>query len=346
MEYTNLGRTGIKVSQLVLGCMNFGGRQEEQESIRIIHQALDAGINFLDTANVYGHEPLNFPVGSGRSENIAGKALQDGKRNRVVLATKVHYPMSDDPNAQDNTRRHIIEQCEASLKRLNTDWIDLYQLHGTNDDIPIDEALRALDDLVRAGKVRYIGTSGFAAWEAMEALWVAKEYHLNRFVSEQSPYNLLDRRIERELIPMTQTYGVAILPWAPSAGGFFSEKYTRNNPPPEGSRYEAFWRGFYREDFTGNRVFDVQEVVLALAKEKGVSGYALALAWCMSRPGVTSPIVGPRSLEQLADSLTAGSIMLREEDHTRLDAVAPPESVTVSYLSYKGSHKFGGKLSV
>jgi aryl-alcohol dehydrogenase-like predicted oxidoreductase len=338
MEYTQLGRTGIKVSRLCLGCMNFGGRQGEEESIRIIHQALDSGINFVDTANVYGHEPLDYPTGAGRSEQIVGQALGDGRRNNVILATKVHYRMGSDPNAQHNTRRHIIEQCEASLKRLNTEWIDLYQLHGPNDDIPIDEALRALDDLIRAGKVRYIGTSGFAAWEVMEALWAAKEHHLNRFVSEQSPYNLLDRRIERELIPMAQTYGLAVLPWAPSAGGFFAAHYTRGNPPPVGSRYEAFWRGFYREDFNNSRVFDVQEAVLALAQEKAVSGYALALAWCLSRPGVTSPIIGPRTAEQLTDSLTAPEIVLTAEDHARLDAAAPPESVTVSYLSYKGAH--------
>jgi aryl-alcohol dehydrogenase-like predicted oxidoreductase len=320
--------------------MNFGGRQGPEESIRIIHQALDSGINFLDTANVYGHEPLDFPTGAGRSEKIVGRSLDGGRRNAVFLATKVHYRMGNDPNAQNNTRRHIIEQCEASLKRLNTHWIDLYQLHGTNDDIPIDEALRALDDLVRSGKVRYIGTSGFAAWEVMEALWAAKEHHLNRFVSEQSPYNLLDRRIERELIPMAQTYGLAVLPWAPSAGGFFSERYTRDNPPPEGSRYEAFWRGFYREDFGHSRVFDVQEAVLSLAAEKNTSGYALALAWCLSRPGVTSPIIGPRTVEQLVDSLRAPEIELSVEDHARLDATAPPESVVVSYLSYKGAHQF------
>lgn len=340
MEYRSLGRTGIKVSRLCLGCMNFGGRQTEEESIRIIHQALDNGINFLDTANVYGHEPLDFPRGAGRSEQIVGKALADGRRDRVILATKVHYPMGDDPNARNNTRRHILEQCEASLRRLNTDWIDLYQLHGINDDIPIDEALRALDDLVHDGKVRYIGTSGFAAWEIMEALWAAKEYRLNRFVSEQPPYNLLDRRIERELMPMAQTYGVAILPWAPSAGGFFSDRYRRDNPPPAGSRYEAFWTRFYREDFNQDRVFDVQEAVLALANEKGSSAYAFALAWTLGRMGVTSPIIGPRTVEQLFDSLSALEITLTEDDHARLDAVAPPESVTVPYLSYKGAHQF------
>ena len=341
MNYVNFGRTGVKVSQLCLGCMNFGGRQNESESIRIIHQALDAGINYLDTANVYGHEPLQFEIGRGRSEQIVGKALGDGKRARVFLATKVHYAMGEDPNAQGNSRRHIIEQCEASLKRLDTDYIDLYQLHGTDIETPIDETLRALDDLIRAGKVRYIGTSGFAAWELMEALWVADSSYLNRFVSEQAPYNLLDRRIERELIPMMQTYDMALVPWAPSAGGFFSEKYERDNKPPEGSRYEAFWRGFYRESFKERAsVFDVQEVVLSMAKEKKVSGYAFALAWCMARPGVTSPIIGPRTFDQLMDSLTALQVTVTEDELKRLDEVAPPESVTVPYIDYKGKHPY------
>lgn len=341
MRYVNFGRTGVKVSPLCLGCMNFGGRQAEEESIRIIHQALDAGINYLDTANVYGHDPLNFEVGRGRSEQIVGKALKEGKRDQVFLATKVHYEMSADLNAQGNSRRHIIEQCEASLKRLDTEYIDLYQLHGTSNDIPIDESLRALDDLVRMGKVRYIGTSGFAAWELMEALWVSNREHLSRFVSEQSPYNLLDRRIERELIPMLQTYDMAMVPWAPSAGGFFSEKYTRDQSAPEGSRYEAFWRGFYSEDFNGKkRVFDLQEAVLAMAQERNISGYAFALAWCISQPGVTSPIIGPRTLVQLVDSLTALDITLTDDELKKLNAVSPPQSVTVPYLDYKGRHQF------
>ena len=341
MKYVNFGRTGVKVSQLCLGCMNFGGRQNEEESIRVIHHALDAGINYLDTANVYGHEPLQFEIGRGRSEQIVGKALNDGKRAHVFLATKVHYAMGEDPNEQGNSRRHIIEQCEASLKRLDTDYIDLYQLHGTDIDTPIDETLRVLDDLIRAGKVRYIGTSGFAAWELMEALWVADSSNLNRFVSEQAPYNLLDRRIERELIPMLQTYDVALVPWAPSAGGFFSEKYVRDSKPPEGSRYEAFWRGFYRESFDQkDKVFNVHQVVLEMARERNVSGYAFALAWCMSRPGVTSPIIGPRTLEQLIDSLTALEIALIENDFERLNQVTPPESVTVPYIDYKGKHTY------
>ena len=339
MNYVNFGRTGVKVSQLCLGCMNFGGRQNEAESIRIIHQALDAGINYLDTANVYGHEPLQFEIGRGRSEQIVGKALGEGRRARVFLATKVHYAMGEGPNAQGNSRRHILEQCEDSLTRLNTDYIDLYQLHGTDMETPIDETLRALNDLIRAGKVRYVGTSGFAAWELMEALWVSDVNNLHRFVSEQAPYNLLDRRIERELIPMLQTYDVALVPWAPSAGGFFSEQYERGNKPPEGSRYEAFWRGFYRESFTQNQgVFDIQSLVLEIARDKQISGYAFALAWCTSRPGVTSPIIGPRTSDQLMDSLTAVDITLTDEDLKRLNEVAPPESVTVPYVDYKGKH--------
>lgn len=338
MEYTNLGRTGVKVSRLCLGCMNFGGRQTAEESIRIIHQALDAGLNFVDTANVYGHEPLQFEVGRGRSEQIVGQALQGEKRAQTILATKVHYPMGSDPNAQGNSRRHIIEQCEASLKRLNTDYIDLYQLHGSNPDIPIDESLRALDDLVRSGKVRYVGTSGFAAWELVEALWVSKEHHLNRFISEQPPYNLLDRRIEQELLPMAQTYGMAILPWAPSAGGFFAEQYKQHEPPPVGSRYEAFWRGFYKESFNESSVFEVQKAVLAIARAREVSGYAVALAWCLSQPGITSPIIGPRTTAQLHNSLSALSMTLSDEELEQLNLVAPAGSVTVPYIEYKGAH--------
>ena len=302
---------------------------------------MGAGINFLDTANVYGHEPLKFEVGRGRSEQIVGKALKEGKRANVFLATKVHYEMGPDPNASGNSRRHIIEQCEASLKRLDTDYIDLYQLHGTNNDIPIDESLRALDDLIRAGKVRYIGTSGFAAWELLEALWVSDQTHLNRFVSEQAPYNLLDRRIERELIPMLQTYDLALVPWAPSAGGFFSDKYSRDAKPSAGSRYEAFWRGFYRESFAQNdRAFALQSAVVNMAQARNVSGYALALAWCMAQPGVTSAIIGPRTVEQLTDSLLALQISISPEEKQTLDQLSPPESVIVPYVEYKGRHVF------
>jgi aryl-alcohol dehydrogenase-like predicted oxidoreductase len=228
MKYRAFGRTGVKVSELCLGCLTFGGKADPATSHRIIDQALDAGINFLDTANVYGQ---------GRSEEVTGEALRkNGKRLRVFLATKVHGKMDEsDPNAEGNSRRHIISECEASLRRLKTDYIDLYQIHRPQSDIPIDETLRALDDLIRSGKVRYAGTSTYGAWQLMESLMVSKEGAMNRFVSEQPPYNLLDRRIERELIPFAVTYGFALIPWSPLGGGVLAGHYTRTNLRPAGS---------------------------------------------------------------------------------------------------------------
>ena len=209
MEYRNLGRTGVKVSPLCLGCWNFGNATSREDSLAIIDHALDAGVNFIDTANMYGR---------GTSETIVGEALREpSRRGRAVLATKVHFAMDDeDPNSQGNSRRHIMEQCEASLRRLQTDYIDLYQIHRPSPDVPPDETLRALDDLVQSGKVRYIGTSTWPAWQVVESLWVAEKLSLNRPICEQPPYHLLDRRIERELVPMAQTYGIGIIPWAPA----------------------------------------------------------------------------------------------------------------------------------
>lgn len=336
MKYRSLGRTGVQVSPLSLGCMNFGGRTNEADAIEIIQRALDSGINFLDTANVYGHDPANFDFGRGRSEEIVGKALkQTGKRNQVILATKVHFPMGDDPNAQGNSRHHILEQCAASLRRLQTDYIDLYQLHSVSPEIPIDETLRALDDLIRRGWVRYIGTSGFAAWQIMEALWAAKEYGLNRFISEQAPYNLLDRRIERELVPMAQTYGVAILTWSPLAGGFLTGKYRRGKPAPAESRFDIFWRGWWREHLT-DVAFDIAEEIERQSTEKGCTPTQLALAWCLRQPGITSVIIGPRTLAQLDDNLETLNMSLTEEDLDRLNALAPPGLAVVPYYKQDG----------
>jgi len=214
MEYRSFGRTGVQVSVLCLGCMLFGDDTTEADSIEIVHRAMDDGINFIDTADVYSR---------GISEEVTGKALAGGRRDRVFLATKVYNRMADDDtNAFGSHRYHIIKGCEDSLRRLNTDHIDLYQLHRPHPAVPIDETLRALDDLICQGKVRYIGTSTFGAWQIVEALWASKELGLNRFISEQPPYNLLDRRIERELLPMCQTYGIATMPWAPLAGGLLS----------------------------------------------------------------------------------------------------------------------------
>ncbi|HEY4688689.1 MAG TPA: aldo/keto reductase [Anaerolineae bacterium] len=336
MEYRAFGRTGVKVSAMCLGCMNFGGRAGEADSIAIIHRALDAGINFVDTANVYGHDPANFDVGRGRSEEIVGKALQqNGRRDRIVLATKAHFPMGDDVNERGSSRRHLISQCEASLRRLRTDHIDLYQLHSPSLDTPIDETLRALDDLIRSGKVRYIGSSTFAAWQLVESLWVAKEYGLNRFISEQPAYNLLDRRIERELVPMAQTYGIAILPWSPTAGGFLTGKYRRGEPIPAESRFGAFWRRFALNHFT-DAAFDVLDAITQLSADKGCTPGQLALAWCAAQPGITSPIIGPRTLEQLEDNLGALNVQLSDADRERIDAAAPPGRVTVAYYGYDG----------
>lgn len=327
MEYRNLGRTGVKVSPLCLGAMNFGMATEEKESIEIIDAAIDAGINFIDTANVYSR---------GVSEEIVGKALaQNGKRDRIVLATKVYGRMhDDDPNAQWGTRRHIIEQCEASLRRLKTEHIDLYQIHRPNHEYPIDETLRALDDLIRAGKVRYAGTSTFAAWQIVESLWVSKEYGLNRFVCEQPPYNLLDRRVERELIPMAQTYGIGIIPWSPLASGRFSGKYTRGEPAPEGTRLHRVIQDSEQtmDDFMTPGMWDVVEGVAALVEEKGVAVSELALAWVVQQPGVTSPIIGPRTLAHLEGNLRALEVEFSDEDLQRIDALIPPRSFVRDYF--------------
>jgi aryl-alcohol dehydrogenase-like predicted oxidoreductase len=319
MEYRQLGRTGVQVSVLCLGCMMFGGRTGPEESYAIIDRGIDAGINFLDTANVYSR---------GRSEEVTGAALRrNGKRQQIVLATKVHGAMDDDdPNAQGNSRRHIIEQCDASLKRLQTDYIDLYQIHRPRPEIAIDETLRALDDLVRAGKVRYIGTSTFAAWQLVESLWASKELGLNRFVCEQPPYNLLDRRIERELLPMAQTYGLGIIPWSPIAGGLLSGKYNRNDPSPADARYSNVEGNpiMERRVKDKDRIFDIVEQLEPIAKEKGCTLAQLALAWCTQQPGVTSPIIGPRTMEQLQDNLGALKVTLTDQDRARIDTIAPP----------------------
>jgi aryl-alcohol dehydrogenase-like predicted oxidoreductase len=331
MEYRNLGRTGVPVSSLCLGCMNFGQPTPEAESLAMIDAAIDRGINFLDTANVYNR---------GLSEEIVGKALKaNGKRDQIVLATKVHGRMADDDVlAAGINRRHIIEQCEASLRRLGTDYIDLYQLHRPRTDTPIDETLRALDDLIRDGKVRYIGTSTYQAWRVVEALWVAKELGLNRFVSEQPPYHLLDRSIERELLPMAQSHGIAVLPWSPLARGFLAGKYRRGEDIPDGSRLARDMGGRMAERTTyhfTDMAFDVLDVVEALAAEKNCTPSQVALAWCMHQPGVTSPIIGPRTMNHLDDNLGALDVTITDEDRERLDAVAPREEAIVPYYNGK-----------
>ena len=232
MEYRSLGRTGVLVSPLCLGAMNFGGPTGKEDSIAIINRALDGGINFIDTANVYN---------AGESERIVGEALREsGRRDEIVLATKLHGRVGDGPNDEGASRYHLLRACEDSLRRLQTDHIDLYQLHRPSLTIPQDETLRAFDDLVRAGKVRYIGCSTFPAWKVMEALSISERQGLARYVSEQPPYNLVDRRIENELVPLCEKYGLGILPWSPLAGGLLAGRYPPGEELPEGSRGRPF----------------------------------------------------------------------------------------------------------
>lgn len=317
MEYRNLGRTGVKVSPLCLGCMMFGGKTTPEDSYAIIERAIDAGINFIDTSNTYSR---------GRSEEVTGEGIKrTGKRGEIVLATKVYNRMDDnDPNMMGASRRHIIQQCEASLKRLQTDYIDLYQIHRPQSDVPLDETLRALDDLVRAGKVRYIGTSTFAAWQVMESLWVSKEYGLNRFVCEQPPYHILDRRIERELIPMAQTYGLGIIPWSPLAGGLLSGKYSKDAPPPEGTRYGDARPGSQQAKRLSDSALTAVDALKPVAEAKGITLSQFALAWAMQQPGITSPIIGPRTMDQLEDNLKALDIEITDEDREKVDEIVPP----------------------
>jgi len=324
MEYRSLGRTGMQVSPLCLGCLNFGHVTHESESVEIINFAINEGINFFDTANVYTR---------GQSEEIIGKALkQNRKRDKIILATKVHGKMAnDDPNAQGNSRRHILQQCEASLTRLQTDYIDLYQIHRPSRDVPLDETLRALDDLIKAGKVLYIGTSTFAAWQLVGSLWISKELNLNRFVCEQPPYNLLERRIENELIPMALTFGMAIIPWSPLAGGFLTGKYKRNQIRPKGSRYDRqdnSWCGRLFSDAS----FDILEGVKKISEEKDCTVSQLALAWCAQQPGITSPIIGPRTLQQLKDNLGSLNVEITKQDLEKIDSLAAPGMATVQHI--------------
>lgn len=334
MDYRSLGRTATKVSPLCLGCMMFGGKTSPDDSYSIIDRAIDAGINFLDTANVYSR---------GRSEEVTGEALKrNGKRSQVVLATKVHGTMDDDdPNAYGSSRRHIIEQCDASLRRLQTDYIDLYQIHRPRSDTPIDETLRALDDLVRAGKVRYIGTSTFGAWQLVESLWAAKEYGLNRFICEQPPYHILDRRIERELLPMAQSYGFGIIPWSPLAGGLLTGKYTRENPSPAGARYADIANNARMAARKTDEIYDVVDELAPLAKEKGVTLAQFSLAWVVQQPGVTSPIIGPRTMEQLEDNLGALDVEITADDRAKVDSLVPPgRMVSPFYEADFGPHQY------
>jgi 1-deoxyxylulose-5-phosphate synthase len=321
MDYRSLGRTGVMVSPLCLGAMNFGGPTAEDESVAIIDRALDGGFNFIDTANVYN---------TGESERIVGKALvQNGKRDQVVLATKVYGDMGPGPNEKGVSRYHIIKACEDSLRRLQTDRIDLYQLHRPSLSVPQDETLRAFDDLVRSGKVVYIGASTHPAWKVMEALATSEKYSLVRYISEQPPYNLLDRRIENELVPLAQMHGLALLPWSPLAGGILAGRYASKDELPDDSR-GARVGGIFKDRISDQGV-QVAQKVGEMAQERDMTPAQLALLWCKDQPGITSPIVGPRTMQHLEDFIPVLEMKLADEDRTRFDELVHPGNAVADF---------------
>jgi aryl-alcohol dehydrogenase-like predicted oxidoreductase len=316
MQLRNFGSTGVSVSPLCLGAMMFGawGNHDHDESIRIIHAALDAGINFIDTADVYSR---------GESEQIVGKALS-GRRDQVVLATKVHGTMGDDPNEFGNSRRWIVKEVENSLRRLQTDWIDLYQIHRPEQDTNIDETLGALSDLVHQGKVRYIGSSTFPPSQIVEAQWVAERRGRERFVCEQPPYSLLVRGVENDVLPTCKRYGMAVIPWSPLAGGWLSGRWRKGQDAPGSSRAERLPHRFDLSLPGNQRKLDAAEELAKLADQAGLSLIHLALAFVIRHPAVTSAIIGPRTMEQLESQLGAEAVELSDEVLDRIDEIVPP----------------------
>jgi aryl-alcohol dehydrogenase-like predicted oxidoreductase len=319
MEYRPLGRTGVQVSKLCLGAMMFGdwGTKDHDESIRIIHRALDAGINFIDTADVYSH---------GESEEIVGKALAGGRRDDIVLATKAHMPMGEDPNQRGNSRRWIIREVEESLRRLGTDWIDLYQIHRYDPGTDLDETLGALTDLVRGGKVRYIGHSTWPVSAVVEAQWTARERGRERFVCEQPPYSMLTRAIEADLLPTCQRYGMGVIGWSPLAGGWLTGRY-RKGSEADGPFSPARRRLANRFDPSlpeNQRKLDAAEQLAELAGKAGITLIEMAIAFVLRHPAVTAAIIGPRTMEHLESQLTAAGAELSDDVLDRIDQIVPP----------------------
>jgi aryl-alcohol dehydrogenase-like predicted oxidoreductase len=332
MEYRSLGRTGMQVSPLCLGAMMFGawGEPDHATCIKTIHAALDAGINFIDTADVYSQ---------GESEIIVGKALADGKRDDVVLATKVNVQMGvpvdspvgtkGDPNQRGNSRRWIIREVENSLRRLNTDWIDLYQVHRPDQDTDIEETLSALTDLQRQGKIRAFGSSTFPAHQMVQAQWVSERRALGRFVTEQPPYSLLVRGIEADVLPVAEQYGMGLLPWSPLAGGWLTGGYRKDQDLPESRRRTRMPGRFDMSSPDNQRKLDAADALGKLADGAGLSLIHLALAFVIQHPAVTSPIIGPRTMEHLQSQLGATEVKLSADILDKIDEIVPP-GVTIA----------------
>jgi len=321
MQYRKLGRSGINISSIALGTDNFVNPTPKKEVAQIIDVALDAGINLIDTSDSYA---------SGECESVIGRILEKSKRrDEVIISTKVHYPTGPGPNEHGNSRLHLMRACEDSLQRLKTDHIDLYQLHRPSPDIPIDETLGALTDLVRQGKVRYIGCSTHPAWQVVEALLVSELKGYAKFVSEQPPYNLLDRRIENELIPMAQAHGIGIISWSPMAMGILAGRYADANDYPAESR-AALRGGIYAERIT-TRGIHVGDQFVELAREHEISAPQLAVLWAKDQPGITAPLIGPRTVEQLQHLLPVSEMSLSDELRDACDELVPPGTAVANF---------------
>jgi len=309
MEYRLLGRTGLRVSVYGLGTNAFGSRADASTATRIIHHALDQGVNLIDTANTYNE---------GESERIIGSTVRD-RRDQVILASKCGMAVGDGPNDRGSSRAHIMREVEGSLRRLGTDWIDLYQIHEFDPDTPLEETLRALDDLVRQGKVRYVGCSNYAAWQLAKALGISERLHLTRYVSIQPPYSPADRGIERELVPLCLDQGVGILTYFPLAGGILTGKYRPEGPPPPGSR--AVTQPRFAQRLT-ERNLRLAEGIAAIAARLGITPAQLALAWALHKPGITSVLVGATRVEQQAENLQAVQVTLAAETVQEIDELS------------------------
>ena len=313
MEYRNLGRSGLKVSALGLGGNTFGWYIDESASAAVIHRAMESGINFIDTADMYD---------KGRSEEFLGRALK-GKRTQVLVASKFSFAMGDTPNERGGSRWYLIRAVEASLRRLNTDYLDLYQYHFPDPTTPIEETLRALDDLVKSGKVRYIGCTNFAAWQISEAQWTSRVNHLHSFVTMQTKYNLLERQVEQEVVPCCQAHGLGIIPWGPLAGGFLTGKYRREGPPPpsprEGMPPKAH-NTLYKRLLTDAN-WEKLAKLEAFAEESGHKVGELAIAWLLSHPWVSTVIVGATKPEQIQENLKGAAWKMTPEEVARAEQI-------------------------
>jgi aryl-alcohol dehydrogenase-like predicted oxidoreductase len=320
MRYRQLGASGLRISVMTMGTMTFGGAggfasvgsTDVDEAARQVDRCLEAGVNLIDTANVYS---------AGASEEIIGQVLED-RRDSVLLATKARMPMGDGPNDAGLSRHHLIAQCEASLRRLRTDHIDLYQVHEWDGQTPLEETLRALDDLVRAGKVRYVGCSNYTGWQLMKALGVAERHGLPRFASQQIHYTLQAREAEYELVPASIDQGLGILVWSPLAGGLLTGKFRRGGQSPAESRHLSGWDEPPVRD--QDKLYDIVDVIVDVAGDRGVSPAQVSLAWLLQRPAVTSVVIGARTMEQLVDNLGAADLELTQKEQARLEEVSRP----------------------